>query len=81
MFKGKDCTINLSFKKFKNQLQKPVLSSSNGEEAVIPLLLDTYQIENVYEMLSDLKRDTEHTFDSLRNIVAGACSLSMRAGY
>jgi len=81
MFKGKDCTIDLSFKLFENQLQKPILISSNGEEVVIPLLLDTYQIENVYDMLSILKKDTEHSFESLRNIVAGACSLSMRAGY
>jgi len=81
MFRGKEGTIELSFKQINGQLQKPILTSSTGEKIIIPLLLDTYQIEKVHGMLSRLKRDTEHSLESLRNIVTGACSISMRAGY
>jgi len=79
IFKGKNnTTIKLSFKLLTNDLHQPVLKSSKGDLTTIPLLLDITQIKSTYKKLADLKNESKYDLILLKNIVAGACSMSMK---
>ena len=81
-FKGRNkTTIEVRFEKkiyFEKDcgLYQPIVCSKN-QKKLIPLLLDQIQISCTLEKLAALK-DTEYDFNLFREIVAGACSLSMK---
>ncbi len=81
IFKGKNNTrIKFSFKMTNNLLLQPVLNSSNGETVEIPLLMDLSQTILANKKLLNINKEQEFPLEYLRNIVAGACSLSMKWG-
>lgn len=82
IFKGKNkTTIEVSFKINNNLLHQPVLKFSKGHTKIIPLLLDLTQAISANRKLLDLNRKKEYDFDYLRNIVAGACCMSMKRAF
>jgi len=77
IFKGKKKTsIIVRFNKKDYGLYQPIVSSK-GQRNYIPLLMDEWQIASTLKKLSDLE-DKEYDFGLFREIVAGACSLSMK---
>jgi len=44
----------------------------------LPLLLDLTQVISTNRKLLELNREKEFNFNNLRNIVTGACSISMK---
>lgn len=82
IFKGEHNTrIKFSFKMTNNLLFIPVLNSSDGEIIEIPLLLDLIQIDLVSQKLLAINKKQEFPLEYLRNVIAGACSLSMKWGF
>ena len=80
IFKGKDkTTIEVFFKTNEFGFQ-PILASSKRAEA-IPLLMDLTQIIATNRKLHLLNKEKEFPFEYLRNVVAGACSLTMKRGF
>lgn len=79
-FKGKNnTTIEVRFEHRGHGLYEPSIWHSKGDLRLIPLLLDKIQISRTKEKLADLK-DIEYDFNLFREIVAGACSLTMKRG-
>lgn len=73
-------TIKVSFKIINNLLYQPVLETSD-RNIKIPLLLDLTQVISADHKLLKLNREKEYDLDYLRDIVAGACSMSMKRGF
>lgn len=81
IFKGKDkTTIKVYFKPNEFGFQ-PILESSLGDFVTIPLLLDLTQIISTNRKLHQLNKKKEFPLEYLRDVVAGACSLSMKWGF
>lgn len=58
---------------------KPVLTSSTGKKYEIPLLLESYSVMSTIDKLNIIKDKIQlYTFDSLKQIVAGAAKISMK---
>lgn len=81
IFKGKkNATIEVFFKANDWGFQ-PILVSSNNRAAAVPLLMDLTQIIATNLKLHHLDKEKEFPFEYLRNVVAGACSLTMKRGF
>jgi len=80
-FKSDKGNIQVYFKEHKNDLHKPVVLSSSKRET-LPLLLEMCDINKTFEMLCEMEDikgiDYIYNYDLLKNIVTGACYLSMK---
>ncbi len=86
IFKGENNTrIKVSFNFILRDcfgaLYQPSLSSSKGEEEVIPLSLSEKAIDLTKNKLNAINKKQDFPFEYLKNVVAGACSLSMKWGF
>jgi len=71
--------VEIAFKKNTIGLFKPILKTPT-HNIEIPLLLEYYHVESVIKKINTVKKikGTLGNVELLRNVVAGACSLSMK---
>lgn len=76
---NRDEPVEITFKKNSIGMYKPVLKTST-KNYEIPLLLEYYHVEPVIEKINTVKKikGTLGNIELLREVVAGACSLSMK---
>ena len=80
IFKGKDKTTIEVFFKANNFGFQPILISEKKAKA-IPLLMDLTQIITTNRKLHHLNKEKEYPFEYFRDIVAGACLMSMKRAF